>query len=192
MEADWEFEIGPGAPVIDGAWEGLVDLQTEPQRVHEITETALAPGLADALRQLNGPTSAVWTSKCDVWQPESFDPDELDAEEHAAPATCALACYIDLLPRKDAEWASPAYAEACCRRVCEDLHAVGARSCRVDLVVRRALPLPGRESLGITAYLTACGITKTRAAAALSPALSALADTFCAHPSEQKAAPKLQ
>lgn len=178
MEADWEFEIGPGAPVIDGAWEGVVDLQTDPQRLREIAEAALAPGLAEALRQLNGPTSAVWTSKCDVWQPEGIDPDELDAEEHAASATCALACYIDLLLRNDTEWASPAYAEACCRRICEDLHAVGARSCRVDLVVRRALPSPGRETLGITAYLTACGTTKAHAAAALSHALSALADSF--------------
>ena len=31
MEADWEFEIGGGAPVIDAPGPGFVDLQHEPR-----------------------------------------------------------------------------------------------------------------------------------------------------------------
>ena len=31
MEADWEVEIGGGAPVIDACWDGYVDLRFNPR-----------------------------------------------------------------------------------------------------------------------------------------------------------------
>jgi hypothetical protein len=30
MEADWEFEVGGDAPVIDALWPGFVDLRLSP------------------------------------------------------------------------------------------------------------------------------------------------------------------
>jgi hypothetical protein len=177
MQADWEFEIGADAPVIDAAWPGLVDLRRNPDRIREIYETALVPALAPALLSLNNTESPIWTAKCDVWTPDSIDPGELDAP--ASQTAYALACYIDLLPRASAAWTTPAQVEAFCRRLCALLGAAAARSCRADLVVRRAVLAEEAESMGITAYLTACGATPGEAASALSAAISALADSIC-------------
>ena len=107
MEADWEVEIGPGAPVIDACWEGLVDLQLSPELARKFPEAALLPGLAEALMQLNGSAGAtgVRTSKCDVWfvpDREAIDPYELDASPEEA--LCAWACYIDLVPESGRRW----------------------------------------------------------------------------------------
>ena len=40
MEADWEVEVGGGAPVIEADWPGFVDLRGEPERVNEMEEVA--------------------------------------------------------------------------------------------------------------------------------------------------------
>lgn len=177
MEADWEFEIGPQAPVMDAGWHGLVDLRNYPERIHKIGEIEQAPGLSLALLKLNSPVSPVWTAKCDVWVPETIDPVELDAPLEEA--TFAQACYIDLLPRESTGWSDPSRLEAFCRRLCAALRIIPTRNCRADLVVRRAEPHAGRETLGITAYLTACGLSEDRASAHLAAALAALADTCC-------------
>jgi len=184
MQADWEFEIGPGAPLMDGAWPGLVDLRRKPGRIREIEESARLPALAPALLQLNSSSSPVWTSKCDLFTPESLDPDELDAPP--TQVACALACYIDLLPCHTADWTTPAQLETFCRRICGLLSNLPVPCCRADLVVRRVLLAPDRESLGITAYLSACGAGQDLAAAALSAAVSALADSLCAIPAQEK------
>lgn len=186
MQADWEFEVGPGAPMIDAAWSGLVDLRRHPERISEIPEIAAVPALGPALLQLNGNSSPVWTSKCDVWTPESVDPDELDAPF----ADFALACYIDLLPRIPREWSNPAEVECLCRRICADLHSNPACSCRVDLVVRRAVLDEVTDGLGMTAYLTACGATGGDASSTLSVTLGALADSVCAGEGAEKTTQK--
>jgi hypothetical protein len=181
MEADWEVEIGGGAPVIEAHWPGFVDLRSDPQRARQLTETADQPALAEALIRLNAPASPVWTSKCDIWpilEPDAFDPLELDAApDHAAHA---LGSYIDLLPRKSPQCATTERALAACRRTCAVLHAYPLRACRLDLILRRALLAPDQMGLGITAYLTACGASPAEAARTLSAALAALACAFCA------------
>ncbi len=105
MEADWEVEIGGQAPIIDACWEGLVDLRRFPERAAELPEARQLAGLADALVQLNSTSSPVCTSKCDVWRPPDVDVDELDAQPEQG--NCAIACYIDLLPRNHRQWPSP-------------------------------------------------------------------------------------
>lgn len=177
MEADFEFEIGPGLPVIDAAWPGLVDLRSDPERVKEIGETSRAAGLAQFLLRLNSSASPFWTAKCDVWLQEGIDPDELDAP--ANEAAFAVACYIDLLPGEGANWATPDHAESFCRELVGKLRRVPARRCRADLVVRRAMVCGVDQSLGITAYLAGCGGSETDAAEALTTALSAFADSVC-------------
>lgn len=175
MEADWEVETGRGAPVIDACWEGIVDLRQAPERIGEVPEAVNLPALADALLCINGPSSPVWTSKCDVWRPEAFDPDELDAP---AGAVEAIACYIDLLPRGPRKWLVPAEAVDWCRRVCASLKSFGVQCCRVDLIVRRAFLAPDEQNLGITAYLTACGTAREDAGATLGAGLAALAEAL--------------
>jgi hypothetical protein len=185
MEADWEFEVGAGAPVIEARWPGFIDLRHNPERASELAEVLAAHALAETLVTLNADTSPVWTSKCDVWPVvdfAEFDPDELDAPlERAAHA---VGCYIDLLPRSGRQWDAQAKIEADCKRVCILLRAMPLRCCRVDLVVRRASRTPdpgyaGSIDLGITAYLTSCGPTEAEAKAVLEIALEAFADAFC-------------
>ncbi len=171
MEADWEVEIGGQAPVIQAHWTGFIDLRLLPERARQLPETNQLPALADTLLRLNSPSSPVWTSKCDFWRPDTFDPDELDAPP--GERNCAVACYIDLLPLPDQPWPDPMHAVAVCKTLCARLHAAALRHCRVDLIVRRASIATGSLDLGVTAYFTACGSTAANAAAALSSALSA-------------------
>jgi hypothetical protein len=185
MKADWEFEVGGDAPVIDAYWAGFVDLCTAPERVCELPEISELAELGSTLLRLNSVSSPVWTAKCDFWpvlEPGEFDTDELDAGEHDAPPGCALhgaACYIDILPRADGAWSQPPLAEAACRRLCELLGRVPLRCCRADLIIRRALLVQDRMDLGITAYIVACGATEAEAARTLSNALAAFADAIC-------------
>ena len=175
MEADWEVEIGGETPVIDACWDGLIDLRLSPERAALLPEARQLPALADALVDLNAAFSPVWTAKCDVWRPAEFDPDELDAQ--AGEGNCAVACYIDLLPRTDRQWPSPEQAVAACREICALLRIVPLRRCRVDLVVRRAYIHPDQQDQGITAYLTACGPTVDEARTTLESALRVLAES---------------
>jgi len=180
MEADWEFEIGGDAPVIETCWPGFVDLRRAPEDARLLPEAAGLPAMSDALAKLNAAASPVWTSKCDVWpliDSADFDPDELDAPpESAAHGT---GCYIDLLPRSEQQWRTPAVTAVACKRICGLLHSVPVRCCRVDLIVRRAFITPDGHDVGITAYLTACGASLADAARALQDALGAFADALC-------------
>lgn len=175
MEADWEVEIGAGAPVIDACWEGFVDLRQAPERAGELPESRDLPALADALLRINAPSSPVWTSKCDLWRPEAFDPDELDAP---AGVEYAIACYIDLLPRSHRHWLDSGQAVEWCRQRCACLRAIRLPCCRTDLIVRRAFIAPDRQNLGITAYLTACGPSLQDARAALASALKTFVEAL--------------
>jgi hypothetical protein len=189
MEADWEFEIGGDAPVIEAVWPGFVDLRQSPERAWQLPEAAQLPALAEALTKLNAASSPVWTSKCDLWtvvDSAEFDADELDAPHECA--AHAIGCYIDLLPccgrpRNASQWETPAMAAAACKQVCGLLRAVPLRCCRVDLIIRRAIlnsNPTGLTDLGITAYLTACGPSLAEAAQAIQAALAAFARVLCA------------
>jgi hypothetical protein len=178
MEADWEVEMGSDAPVIDACWDGLVDLRRTPELAPHLPEAQECPALGDALIRLNAASSPVWTSKCDVWPPDNFDPDELDAPDEAG--KCAIACYIDLLPRSSEQWLSATQAVAACQAMCSHLRTVPLRSCRVDLIVRRAFMAPGRPEMGITAYLTACESTQAEARTTLASALGLFVEAVLA------------
>ncbi|MGA8088894.1 MAG: hypothetical protein WCA10_16580 [Terracidiphilus sp.] len=173
MEADWEFEVGGDAPIIEAHWPGFVDLREDLRRAAELTEARLLQGLADALVRMNATNSPVWTSKTDVFDPGRLDADELDATREEAQH--AIACYVDLLMRSDQQWNSQFKAEQSCREVCARLREIPLRCCRVDLVVRRALIEPERDDLGATAYLTACGRTDCDARSRLAECLAAFA-----------------
>ena len=178
MEADWEFDIGGDAPVIDALWTGFIDLGTAPLRVGEINETQGQPGLAEALVRLNAEDAPFWTSKSDVFRPEEMDADELEA--HADETHHRAACYIDLLKRKPV-WNFPLEAERDCKQLCKRLREIPLRCCRVDLVIRRAV-IGDVNSLGATAYFTACGGTELQARTTLAECLSAFSDVAAPPP----------
>jgi hypothetical protein len=182
MEADWEFEIGPDAPIIDAHWEGLLDLAAHPERVTDLSETAGFLQLAEALMRLN--SSQVWlrTSKCDVW-PVDLDEESLDADELDAPpgmAEAAWACYIDLTARDLQRWKNPERIEQDCVALCTQLRLISLRCCRADLVIRQAIFTGGEEALDVTAYVTGCGPSEEAAKEVLGRALYAFADSVLA------------
>jgi hypothetical protein len=135
MEADWEIEIGGGAPVIEALWPGFVDLRQSPERIGEIAEAAEFPALAHLLKTLNGADSPLWTSKCDLWEPEAAGmgiipavaSSETDCQElvqsdsanleviPSGSTRAALACYIDLIPVKGKVFADWQQAERFCK-----------------------------------------------------------------------------
>lgn len=184
MEADWEFEIGADAPVIEPRWPGFVDLRAQPELAARLPEAVVFPALAQALARLNAHASPFWTSKCDFFPSltaAEFDAGELDAS--SADAVHAAACYIDLLPSSGLEWGHPDRAAEECKRICARLRSIPLRCCRADLVIRRvssppAFAAPDHVDLGITAYLTAGGATHQDAAAVLSGALAVWADSM--------------
>jgi len=153
MEADWEVEIGGGAPVIEAYWPGYVDLRQDPLRIQEVSEALRFPSLGRFLAQVNGEGSPLWTSKCDVWEPEAAQQDGLDAPVEHAPEVPALACYIDLLPRQGVLFAQWEDAERFCRAWVKRLEAVELPLHRVELIVRQAVAGEA-EGFGITAYVS--------------------------------------
>lgn len=181
MEADWEFEIGGEAEVIDAAWAGFVDLRRAPERAGELEEVVAFPPLGQALVRLNSPASPVWTAKCDFW-PEleagAWDADEMDADP--LQAAHGAGCYIDLLPRSHSQWSAPILAERACRALCQQLNAAPLPGCRVDLIVRRAWITPEQQATGVTAYLTACAGTKAAASRQLEACLDRFVQVLCA------------
>ena len=180
MEADWEFEIGGDAPIIEAQWNGFVDLRVEPSRVAELAETRQLPGLADSLVRLNAMNSPLWTCKTDVFVPEQIDPDEMDATDKDA--SHFIACYVDLLPRSDQRWNSLSKAEHACAELCMRLRDIELRCCRVDLVVRGAHIESGANDLGATGYLTACGSTESDARSRLAECILKFAELIVPEP----------
>lgn len=182
MECDWEIEIGGDAPVIHAGWPGFVDLRHAPHRVHDLLEVRDLPLLAQILHQFNNTDSNVLTTKCDFWpslSPQEFDPDEMDA----APGLSSFgaACYIDLLPGPRNRWPSIQVAETVCKQWCARLRTAALRSCRVDLVIRRALNFADLPDLGVTAYISACGDDPAHAQATLESALLSFAHALSPH-----------
>jgi len=178
MEADWEVEIAPDAPVIDAAWDGIVDLRGDPRRVCEIAEASNFPALADVLVRLNAPYSPVSTVKCDVWWPDKFDPDEMEAEPGSV--RHALAAYIDLIPARVPISATLESQVDWCKRLCVHLRSKALHQCRADMIVRRAFVTAEVEGIGVTVYVTGCGSCEKDALGAWSYGLSALADSALA------------
>jgi hypothetical protein len=181
MEADWEFEIGGDAPVIEAWWPGLADLRRSPASVIDIPEAVELPTLGDVLIRLNAANSPVWTSKCGLWtsdDAEQFDADEFDAPRGGTAHTHG--CYIDLLPRNDDQWLSEDEIAAECKSWSAVLRGLPVRSCRADLIIRRAFTSPERMHLAVTAYLTGAGTMADEALAALEAALLLFAGVVCA------------
>lgn len=178
MEADWEIELGGGAPVIEPQWLGYIDLRKQPKRIDELEEVRRFSALGPALLRINQKKSPLWTAKCDFWprlEDGEWDPLELDAPD--GEALCAAGCYIDLLPAKTL-WDGDIPAETACRRWCiafEDRPLPGAR---VDLIIRNVWSNEALAGLGATAYVTACGKTETQACERLAAALEILADVL--------------
>jgi len=196
MEADWEFEVGGGAPVIETDWPGFVDLRLAPERIDEIPEAVAFAPLASLLLALNGPDSSLWTAKCDIWQPEAGE--TVSPPPPSPPGEVrrtALACYVDILPREGRVFRESEQAGALCADWVARLAALPLPGCRVDLVIRMAVA-GELDGFAITAYLSAEGrelaSEKSAAATALAASLTAFSQTIPHGAASQTTASKLQ
>lgn len=172
MEADWSVEIGAGLPVIEVDWAEFVDLRAEPGRVSEIREAAAEPALREALALLNGPGSAVFTSKCAVWELAAAEIDPLEFDCQAEEARAGLASWIDVLARDAKAAASFEKHQMWVRLIVERLRTETVGAGRVDLVVRAAVTKE-RDAFGITLYAVGCGVDVQAAHAAWDRVLGA-------------------
>ncbi len=147
MHTEWTAECAADAPMLVVPWSDsaqpasqagahFVNLRTEPYSIAEIPEAERYPDLARALRALNAGRSPFLTAKCDAWPLSSRDAaEELEAirkelmieEEEAA---FAFTCYIDLLWRERAVFASGHQQQD-----------------RLDRLTRRAAKLPHAEAM---------------------------------------------
>ena len=185
MEADWDVEVGGGAPVIDALWAGFVDLRRQPERIEEIAEAGKFPALAPLLRRLNSPGSPVWTAKCDLWEP--VEPGGVAEDDLPA----ALAVYVDLLPCAGGVFPQWQQAEAFCREWVARLASIELPHFCVELVVRQAFA-GAVEGFGVTAYLSAEGQDRPGAAETLARALGVFADAIPVTEHTERAASTLQ
>jgi hypothetical protein len=183
MEADWEVEAGGGAAAIDALWAGFVDLRGSVERIGEIAEATAYSPLGALLKALNAPGSGLWTSKCDLWEPEPA--------EIVPGAEFSLACYVDLLPAGAKVFAEWKQAEAYCREWVSRLAPLELPDCRVDLVVRQAIAGEA-EGFGITAYLGAGGPERAAAEEMLAAAMAAFGATIPGIETPAAPASKLQ
>lgn len=190
MEADWEIEIGGGAPVVEPYWQGFMNLRCTPEAAEVLPEVSVLPGLARVLAALNAADSPVWTAKCDVWEMDGFDPHELDAADETE--RVGISCYVDLLPSESLKWSIHDDTVNWCKQVCLRLQQVELRSCRVELVVRAAELGNGQKAFAVTAYGSAVGEDGMRARRRLVEALTVLSDTLREMNAPDVCAKKLQ
>jgi hypothetical protein len=191
MEADWEVEIGGGAPVIDALWPGFVDLRSSPERIAEIAEAVAFPPLGRLLLALNAAGSPLWTAKCDLWETDAAEPAGTDASTTHSGVPCALSCYLDLLPLAGLVFAQWEAAEIFCRDWVARLAPLALADCRAELVVREAVA--GLvEGFAVTVYLSGHGPDRGKAAEALKNAMTAFAGSIPAAAAPATGASKLQ
>ena len=174
MEADWSVEIGADLPLIAVPWESFVDLRRDLAAARRLRETAVAPVLAESLIELNQESSPVFTSKCDFWllTTDEIDPLEFDAAREDA---CqGVACYIDIIPRSMALFASFAAQEVWVRSAVDEMRTMHVQQARAELVIRSSA-VDEREGYALTLYVASCGRSEDSACEIFHGALKAAA-----------------
>lgn len=158
MEADWSVEVGADLPTIDVPWEGFIDLRHDPSLVSNLDEAASSATLAQVLVMLNERGSPVFTSKCDLWllAEDEIDPLEFDAAGEGA--MVGVACYVDIVARRESLIMSFPAHETWVRRATEEMRRIKMRRSRVDLVVRPAT-VDESDGYALTLYVASCGAT---------------------------------
>ncbi len=159
-----------------------VDLRNDPDALDSIPEADNHPALLSALRSLNAGRSPVFTAKCDVW---TMDADEVAATRddlllEEAVAAAGMSCYVDLLWRERAVFASRHRSEQALyrlERLAADLpHSLAG----LEAVLRPAVvELEGvREGFALTLYVKGVGVDASEADERWSAALLDAAALF--------------
>jgi hypothetical protein len=170
MVADWSVECSAEDPVLVVPWsanEGdltqphFIDLRENPYDLDQISEAEQHPPLMQALRALNVPRSPVFTAKCDTWE---LDPEELDElaerlDYETTDPLAGFASYIDLVWRDRTIFASFHQSEQLLHRLTRLAAPLDQSAAMLDCVLRPALvDFTGpQEGYSITLYIKALG-----------------------------------
>jgi hypothetical protein len=187
MVADWSVECSAEDPVLVVPWsasEGdatqphFIDLRENPYDLDQVAEAEQHPPLMQALRALNVPRSPVFTAKCDAWE---LDPEELDElaerlDYETSEPLAGFSSYIDLVWRDRTIFASFHQSEQLLYRLTRLAAPLDHPAAMLDCVLRPALvDFTGpQEGYSITLYVKALGPDLETARATWSAALQAV------------------
>ncbi len=184
MLFDWSAECSADDPVLVVPWEDpssplrFIDLRDDPYAIDSIPEAEEHPALQHALRSLNSVRSPVFTAKCDVWEADDAERENLrlhlalEPEETAA----AVLSYLDLLCRDRALFTSFHQQGHLLGRLERRLAPVDQPFSAAECIIRPALLdlTTPQEGFSISLYLKAVGSTAAEARSHWSSALDAV------------------
>lgn len=169
MDADFSIELGRDDPVLDFPWSdpsgklAYVDLRRHPELIAKIDEAQRYPELAECLRSINSPRSAMETAKCDAWTTT-----DLTAEEEIFDASHKLASYVDLVFSKIGARGSYSVHKEFAVKLTELLRRAPDLAASAELCVRRcyfAQPEAGTHEEGFYFTLYTSGYGNDEASA---------------------------
>ena len=181
MLMEWSTACGPDDPVLVVPWASTdgalrwVDLRADLDALDEIAEADEHPPLLAALRSLNAARSPVFTAKCDVWM---MDAEELEATRNDLllepdVAGAGMACYIDLLWRERAVFASQHRTAQALHRMDRLANELPHSLAKLEAVLRPAVVdvESGSEGFALTLYVKGVGVDDVEAGERWSAAL---------------------
>jgi hypothetical protein len=187
MVADWSVECSAEDPVLVVPWsasEGdstqphFIDLRENPYDLDQVAEAEQHPPLMQALRALNVPRSPVFTAKCDAWELDLEELDELAErlDYETSEPLAGFCSYIDLVWRDRTIFASFHQSEQLLHRLTRLAAPLDHHAAMLDCVLRPALvDFTGpQEGYSITLYIKALGPDLETAREAWSAALQAV------------------
>ncbi len=187
MEADWSVELGSDAPVIDQGWPGWIDICQDRSRIALLDEVRTFPPLEKALRWVLESNCGMVPTKCDFWtRDEPVDACEYDADPGANSTTAN--CFVDLMPQAATHWINLAWAERWAEASIKKLQAIRCRNTRVEVVLRQAFN-DDLAFLGVSLYISACGISTRQARSTLASALPHALRAICMVNADRESAP---
>ena len=175
MLADWSVECSAEDPVLVIPWSDpsqpentphFIDLRENPYDLDQIPEAELYPPLMQALRALNAPRSPVFTAKCDAWELDSAELEELryeldltDSAHESADTAAGFASYIDLIWRDRSVFASFHHSEQLLHRLARLAAPIAQPYAMLECTLRPALVdlTTAQEGYSVTVYVKALG-----------------------------------
>ena len=184
MLFDWSAECSADDPVLVVPWEDpsgplrFIDLRDDPYAIDSIPEAEEHPALQHALRSLNSARSPVFSAKCDVWEADDAERENLrlhlalEPEETGA----AVVSYLDLLCRDRALFTSFHQQGHLLGRLERRLTTVDQPFAAAECIIRPALLdlTTPQEGFSISLYIKAAGATAVEAHIHWSSALDAV------------------
>ena len=184
MLFDWSAECSADDPVLVVPWQDpsgtprFIDLREDPYAIDSIPEAEEHPALQHALRSLNSARSPLFTAKCDIWNADASERENLRLHLALEPEEifAAVISYLDLLCRDRALFTSFHQHGHLLSRLERRLAPLDQPFAAAECIIRPALLdlTTPQEGFTLSLYLKAAGATAAEARAHWSAALDAV------------------